>query len=170
MSESASPVIVVTSEPGDVDSPEEADLIVITQEPPSREALLLFNRCRRTGKPEVLFAVAQGCRTYPELSTAVVWGPNAATVEMYTDNVTGDFSTKVFIQDGQVVSEPEPEVAAEDLIDLSVLDGSIAELEVALASGDHDGHLDELVAAEEDGKTRKGALAALAARREELLG
>lgn len=49
-------------------------------------------------------------------------------------------------------------------VDLAILDGSIAELRDALATGEHDGHLAELLAAEEAGKTRKGAVAAIRER------
>jgi len=48
--------------------------------------------------------------------------------------------------------------------DLSILSGSIGSLKEALASGDHDAHLDALLAAEEQGKGRKGAIAAIKAR------
>lgn len=48
--------------------------------------------------------------------------------------------------------------------DLSILKGAIGKLKDALASGDHDAHLAELRAAEEGGKARKGALAAIDAR------
>jgi len=58
---------------------------------------------------------------------------------------------------GEAVGGSEP--------DLSILDGSIGDLKKALASGDHDEHLDALVTAETDGKGRKGALDALEARR-----
>jgi hypothetical protein len=45
--------------------------------------------------------------------------------------------------------------------DLSVLDGSVSRLRDALDSGDHDDHLEALLAAEESGKTRKSAVAAI---------
>lgn len=48
--------------------------------------------------------------------------------------------------------------------DLSVLSGSVAAVKEALASGDHDGMLDALLAAEEGGKARKGAIAAIKSR------
>ena len=67
-----------------------------------------------------------------------------------------------------VEEEPEEEVETEEEADLSVLDLSIGGLEEALESGDHDDQLDELFAAEEAGKTRKGAVAALLARMESL--
>lgn len=54
--------------------------------------------------------------------------------------------------------------------DLDVLDQSIAKLAAALATGEHDEHLTRLVAAEEGGKTRRGAMAALAARKDLLAG
>lgn len=61
---------------------------------------------------------------------------------------------------------PAPEPAEE--ADLSVLDLSIGNLEDELATGDHDDQLDALLAAEEAGKTRKGAVSALKARMESL--
>lgn len=64
----------------------------------------------------------------------------------------------------EVVPEPVEVVLVEEEADLSVLDLSIGKLEEALATGDHDDQLDELFAAEEAGKTRKGAVAALKAR------
>jgi len=48
--------------------------------------------------------------------------------------------------------------------DVSILTGSVAAVKKALGTGDHDGHLDALVAAEEAGKARKGVLDALAKR------
>jgi hypothetical protein len=48
--------------------------------------------------------------------------------------------------------------------DLSILDLSVSQLEEALESGKHDSQLDALLAAEEGGKTRKGAVKALKAR------
>jgi hypothetical protein len=62
----------------------------------------------------------------------------------------------------EVEVEEEEEVEA----DLSVLDLSIGKLEEALATGDYDDQLDALLAAEEGGKTRKGAVAALKAQME----
>ena len=62
------------------------------------------------------------------------------------------------------VEEEEEEVE----VDLSVLDLSIGKLEEALDTGDYDDQLDALLAAEEAGKTRKGAVAALKARMESL--
>ena len=59
------------------------------------------------------------------------------------------------------------EAVPED-VDLSVLDLSIGKLGEALAAGDYDDQLDALLAAEEGGKTRKGAVAALKARMESL--
>jgi hypothetical protein len=59
-------------------------------------------------------------------------------------------------------------VAEEVEVDLSVLDLSIGKLGEALATGDYDDQLDALLAAEEAGKTRKGAVAALKARMESL--
>lgn len=47
---------------------------------------------------------------------------------------------------------------------LAVLDLSIAKLAEALATGDHDHVLAELLKAEEDGNTRKGAVTAIKSR------
>ena len=49
-----------------------------------------------------------------------------------------------------------------------MLDLSIGKLEEALDTGDYDDQLDALLTAEEAGKTRKGAVAALKARMESL--
>ncbi|MBX2800035.1 MAG: trigger factor [Myxococcales bacterium] len=46
----------------------------------------------------------------------------------------------------------------------AVLDGAIGALKDALATGEHDGQLDEMLAAEEGGRNRKGAVAAIKAR------
>jgi hypothetical protein len=51
-------------------------------------------------------------------------------------------------------------------VDLSILEGSIGDLKKALASGDHDEHLDALLDAERDGKERKGAIEAITSRQE----
>ena len=63
-------------------------------------------------------------------------------------------------------AEEAPAAAADSAggADLSILAGSIGALKDALASGDHDAHLDELLAAEEGGKARKGALSAIKGR------
>ena len=66
-------------------------------------------------------------------------------------------------------AEPKAEKKAEAPaesgdVDLSVLKGSVAKVKEALASGDHDGALQALLAAEQDGKSRKGALAAIEKR------
>tara|TARA_R110002020_G_scaffold145817_15_gene320090 strand:- start:355 stop:810 length:456 start_codon:yes stop_codon:yes gene_type:complete len=70
----------------------------------------------------------------------------------------------------EVVEVVEVEVEEEEEVeaDLSVLDLSIGKLEEALATGDYDDQLDALLAAEEGGKTRKGAVAALKARMEQV--
>lgn len=60
---------------------------------------------------------------------------------------------------------PAEEAAAAGEVDLSILDLPIGKLKEALATGDHDTHLDALEAAEQAGKARKGALDAIAARR-----
>lgn len=54
---------------------------------------------------------------------------------------------------------------AEATADASVLDGTVAEVRAALASGAHDDHLDALARAERAGKGRKGVLALLDTRR-----
>jgi uncharacterized protein related to proFAR isomerase len=66
----------------------------------------------------------------------------------------------------EAIEEEEEEEEVE--VDLSVLDLSIGKLGEALATGDYDDQLDELLDAEEAGKTRKGAVAALKARMESL--
>ena len=67
------------------------------------------------------------------------------------------------------VAEVEVEEEEEEVeVDLSVLDLSIGKLEEALDTGDYDDQLDALLTAEEAGKTRKGAVAALKARMESL--
>ena len=60
--------------------------------------------------------------------------------------------------------EPEPEPEPEATIDLSVLDQSVSALRRALASGDFDGVLADLLAAEEAGKTRKSAVTVITER------
>ena len=45
--------------------------------------------------------------------------------------------------------------------ELAVLDESVSRLRAALESGDHDDYLESLLAAEEAGKTRKSAVAAI---------
>ena len=55
--------------------------------------------------------------------------------------------------------------AASDDVDTSVLNQAVGKLKAALADGSHDAHIDALIAAEEAGKNRKGALAALNARK-----
>lgn len=49
-------------------------------------------------------------------------------------------------------------------VDLSILKGAIGALKTALETGDHDAHLQALLDAEEGGKARKGAIAAIKAR------
>ena len=49
---------------------------------------------------------------------------------------------------------------------LALLDGSVAKLEAALATGGHDSHLQAMLDAEEGGKTRKGAVKAIKARQD----
>ncbi len=89
--------------------------------------------------------ISQGCTIKQELGPAVEEEEVAEVVEVE-------------------VEEEEEEVE----VDLSVLDLSIGKLEEALATGDYDSQLDVLLAAEEAGKTRKGAVAALKARMESL--
>ena len=52
--------------------------------------------------------------------------------------------------------------------DLSILDSSIPDLRKALATGDHDQHLADILKAERAGKTRKGAVDAIEARQAEI--
>jgi trigger factor len=65
-------------------------------------------------------------------------------------------------------AEPEAAPAAAAGADLSVLDGAVGAIKDAVASGAHDAHLKELLAAEEGGKARKGAIQAIQARIAEL--
>lgn len=51
---------------------------------------------------------------------------------------------------------------------LGLLDGSVSEIETGLATGGYDSDLDEMIAAEKGGKTRKSAIAALKARKSQL--
>jgi hypothetical protein len=50
----------------------------------------------------------------------------------------------------------------------ALLDEPIAEIEAALATGEHDGHLEALAHAEREGQNRTGALEAIHDRQEEL--
>ena len=61
-------------------------------------------------------------------------------------------------------------IASGDGVDTSVLDQSVADLAEALETGDHDADLYLLREAELQGKTRKGAIAAIEARIEEVSG
>lgn len=61
--------------------------------------------------------------------------------------------------------EPQPGSPDDALVEPSVLDGSISALAAALATGAHDKQLDALEAAERAGKSRKGALEAIADRK-----
>ena len=56
------------------------------------------------------------------------------------------------------------DAAATGDADLSILKGAIGALKDALATGAHDAHLQALLDAEQSGKARKGALAAIQAR------
>jgi hypothetical protein len=62
-----------------------------------------------------------------------------------------------------------PETAGSELPEPSPLDASLPALRAYLARVRDVSHIDVLIAAETAGKTRKGALAALNARRDELL-
>lgn len=61
-------------------------------------------------------------------------------------------------------AEEAPAAEATAGADLSFLKGSVAAVKEALESGAHDAHLAEILAAEESGKARKGAIAAIQAR------
>ena len=63
----------------------------------------------------------------------------------------------------KAAKKAEPAVSGD--ADLSILKLSIGKLKEALATGDHDANIDALIAAEEGGKARKGALEALTARK-----
>ncbi len=62
-------------------------------------------------------------------------------------------------------AEAEAPAPATEGADLSILDGAIKDLKAALETGAHDAHLDALIAAETEGRARKGALTALNARK-----
>lgn len=62
-------------------------------------------------------------------------------------------------------STPAPTVApVGTVVDLTILDGKLGDLAAALGSGAHDAYLGELLAAENDGKTRKGAVRIIESR------
>jgi trigger factor len=64
-------------------------------------------------------------------------------------------------------AEAAPEPAAEEPaadVDLSFLKGAVGKVKEALETGDHDAHLQAILEAEENGKARKGALAAIKKR------
>ena len=63
-----------------------------------------------------------------------------------------------------VPEEPKPAPEPEPKPDLSALDGSVASLSAKLASGELDHLLDDLLAAEQAGKTRKTAVEAITER------
>ncbi len=63
-------------------------------------------------------------------------------------------------------SDGASEVDADALA--KVLKGTVKDAKVALESGEHDGHLDAFEAAEREGKSRKGVLKAIDARRSEV--
>ncbi len=60
--------------------------------------------------------------------------------------------------------EPVAEAAASGDVDLSILKLAVGKLKAELETGNHDAHIDALLAGEEAGKARKGALAAIKAR------
>lgn len=62
----------------------------------------------------------------------------------------------------------EVEDSQQEPADLSVLDGSVRSLIKALSSGDYDHQLDQILAAEQAGKTRKSAVAAIEERLDSL--
>ena len=59
----------------------------------------------------------------------------------------------------------EAEASRASAPDLGFLKGSVAAIKKALAAGTYDAHLDAVEGAEKAGKSRKGVLAAIAARR-----
>jgi hypothetical protein len=59
---------------------------------------------------------------------------------------------------------PKP-APAPDPAPLHLLDGSVSSLKAALETGDHDAHLDALIAAEKADKNRKTAIEALEDRK-----
>ncbi len=92
------------------------------------------------------------------------------------DNATGKALVKQYPNAFQVLKpavKKAPKtavIASGDGVDTSVLDQSVVELRASLETGDHDGDLYLLREAELQGKTRKGAMAAIEERIEEISG
>ena len=61
-------------------------------------------------------------------------------------------------------AEAPAEAAEAPAETLAILDGSVSAVESALATGDHDAWLDQLLEAEKAGKNRKTAISAIEAR------
>lgn len=88
----------------------------------------------------------------------------AAAVEAASEPV--EAAPKKAKKAAKKAEEAAPEAAAAPAggADLSVLDGAIKDVKDALATGAYDAHLDALLAAEESGRNRKGAVSAIKAR------
>jgi trigger factor len=65
-------------------------------------------------------------------------------------------------------AEAEDTAAAAGDFDASVLAGKVGDIKKAISSGDHDAHLADILAAEQDGKARKGVIAAIEGRQAKL--
>jgi len=104
------------------------------------------------------------------------------TIQHHAEKVRADAALKVFrakFKKAKPVKAPKPEQgkpAAEPTFDLpadavdksgpdlSILSGSVSKLIHAIAGGDHDEHIDELLAVERAGKNRKSAIRVLESR------
>jgi trigger factor len=88
----------------------------------------------------------------------------AVAADMVKEQVEKKAASKKSESKKAAEAAPAADAADAGEADLSILSGSIGALKDALATGDHDAHLDALLAAEESGKARKGALTAIQAR------
>lgn len=94
------------------------------------------------------------------------------------ETVTVDADATVLTDTDAADDEPTEESLADYLVALgfervdrgyrALLDESIPDIESALATGEHDAHLDALAHAEREGENRTGALEAIRHRQEEV--
>jgi len=87
-----------------------------------------------------------------------------AAVEAASEPVAEEAKPAKKAKKAKAPKKAEAEATEAGGADLSVLGGAIKDLKAALATGDHDAHLDALLAAEEAGRNRKGAVAAIKSR------
>jgi hypothetical protein len=114
-----------------------------------------------------------GARNFQARGPGVYDVPEEA-VEKYLDHRSGAWERVDDTDDG-AEAEPAAEDETPDAQDAAfseeelaeVLDGTIGEVEEALATGDYDDVLDELEALEENGEGRKGVSEAIDDQREE---